>query len=302
MTAVFDRPQTADPPPTERRPRPEGKHGIVRPLLNGLFMFALPIIGALGALTLLALGRVTPTHLILFVVGFLLTGLGITVGFHRLLTHRSFETHPAIEALLLIFGSMAVEGPAKEWVSLHLQHHAHSDENGDPHSPKDGFFHAHWGWMMNVVNQRDGKFTAAVERDPIAMFVSRTFIWWVGVGYVIPFLIAGWEGFIWGGLFRQFAVQQVTFAVNSAAHRWGGRPFDTHDESRNNWWVGLLALGEGWHNNHHAFPSSAFHGLHWWQFDLSAHFIRALQATGLAWRVQHPTHLQIQRRLRSPAV
>ena len=293
MTAVAERRQTVELPATE------GRHGLGRLLLNGTFMFALPILGVVGAIATLAMGRVTLTHLALFAAGFLLTGLGITVGFHRLLTHRSFETHPAIEALLLAFGSMAVEGAAKEWVSLHLQHHAHSDVEGDPHSPKEGFFHAHWGWMMHVVNQRNGRYTAAVERDPVAMWASRTFMIWVGVGYLVPFLIAGWEGFIWGGLFRQFAVQQVTFAVNSAAHCWGARPFDTRDESRNNWWVGLLALGEGWHNNHHAFPSSAFHGLRWWQFDLSGHVIRALQAAGLAWRVQRPTLLQMQRRLRS---
>jgi stearoyl-CoA desaturase (Delta-9 desaturase) len=299
VTAITNRPQTIELP-TEM-PRLDGKHGVIRPVLNAIFMYTLPIVGGLGALVTLAMGRVTPTHLVLFFVGFLLTGLGITVGFHRMLTHRSFETNPAVRALLLILGSMAVEGPAKEWVSLHLQHHAHSDAEDDPHSPNDGFFHAHWGWMMHVKNQRNGKYTAAVERDPVAMFVSRTFILWVAVGYIVPFLIAGWEGFIWGGLFRQLAVHQVTFAVNSAAHRWGSRPFDTRDESRNNWWVGILALGEGWHNNHHAFPSSAFHGLWWWQFDLSSYVIRVLQATGLAWHVQHPTPGQIQRRLRASA-
>jgi stearoyl-CoA desaturase (delta-9 desaturase) len=268
----------------------------VRPLVNGVFMFVLPVLGALGALATLILGRVTSLHLVLFAVAFGLTGFGITIGYHRLLTHRSFETHPALKTLLLILGSMAVEGPARDWVSLHLQHHAHSDGAGDPHSPREGFFHAHWGWMLYLVNQRNGRYATAVRRDPVAMWVSNTFALWVGLGYLVPFLLGGWEGLIWGGLARQFAVQQVTFAVNSACHRWGTRPFTTNDCSRNNAVVGLLGLGEGWHNNHHAFPSSAFHGLRRWEIDLSGQIIRAFEMAHLAWRVQRPTDQQIQRR------
>lgn len=268
----------------------------LRPLVNALVILLLPILGALGALATILLGRVTSLHLTLFAVAFVLTAFGITIGYHRLLTHRAFETHPALKAILLVLGSMAIEGPAREWVSLHLQHHAHSDRSGDPHSPREGFFHAHWGWMLHVTNQRNGRYATVLSSDPVAMWVSDTFVLWAVLGHLIPFLLAGWEGLIWGGLARQFAVQQVTFAVNSACHCWGSRPFATNDRSRNNLIVGLLGLGEGWHNNHHAFPSSAFHGLRWWEIDLSGQIIRAFQAARLVWSVRRPTQEQIQER------
>jgi stearoyl-CoA desaturase (Delta-9 desaturase) len=267
-----------------------------RPFLNALFMFVLPVAGLIGAIVTLAMGRVTGTHLVLFAVGFVLTGWGITVGFHRMMTHRSFETYPVVKAILLILGSMAVEGPPRDWVAVHLMHHAESDQAKDPHTPLQGFFHAHWGWLMVILPRLEDKYTVVVERDPVARWVSDTFVLWVALGYIIPTVIAGWEGFIWGGLFRQFAVHHVTFAVNSICHVWGARPFETTDLSRNHPLVGLFGLGEGWHNNHHAFPSSAFHGLRWWEVDLSAYLISALKLTGLAWRVQRPTREQIERR------
>jgi stearoyl-CoA desaturase (delta-9 desaturase) len=227
-------------------------------------------------------------------VFFVLTGLGITVGYHRLLTHRSFETHAAVKVALLAFGSMAVEGPVIGWSANHLKHHAFSDRPGDPHSPNQGFFHAHWGWLVRFSDIDERKFASHLIHDPVVLFMNKTFIFWVTAGYVIPFLIGSWEGLIWGGLFRQLAVQNVTFAINSVCHRWGTRPFKTGDRSTNNWVFGVLGLGEGWHNNHHAFPSSAFHGLRWWEIDLSAYVIRGLAAVRLAWNVRHPDRAQIQ--------
>jgi stearoyl-CoA desaturase (delta-9 desaturase) len=241
-------------------------------------------------------------HIGLFAVGFILTGLGITVGYHRMLTHRSFKTHVVLRALLLIFGSMAMEGPALQWAANHLRHHAHADGPGDPHSPNQGLFHSHWGWLFGIGADVDARYAAPLYQDPTAIWVSRTFVLWVILGYGVPFLIAGWDGVIWGTLLRQFVVHNVTFSVNSVCHRWGSQPFNTHNLSRNNWIVGIIGLGEGWHNNHHAFPVSAFHGLRWWELDLSGHLIWLLEAVRLAWDVKRPTITQIQRKLFEPAM
>lgn len=260
-------------------------------------MALLPTAGALLAVVTVVLGRVEPVHVVTFLAGFMLTGLGITVGYHRLITHRSFETHPLVKGLLLVLGSMAVEGPVVDWAANHLKHHAHADRPDDPHSPSDGFLHSHWGWLWHFWNVDAERYAPLVLRDRTAMLVNGTFPIWVTAGYVIPFLIGGWEGLIWGGLFRQFAVYHVTFAVNSVCHRYGSRPFRTGDLSTNNWIVGILGLGEGWHNNHHAFPWSAFHGLRWWECDLSGQFIRCLAGVGLAWDVKRPSADQIRSRL-----
>ena len=250
-------------------------------------------------------GRVAGIHLALFALGFVLTGFGVTIGYHRLLTHRSFETYPAIKAVLLVLGSMAAEGGAISWVANHVKHHALTEREGDPHSTGTtgihGLLHSHWGWLFGFTSVEVERYAAPVMRDGVAKWVSDTFIVWVIVGYAVPFLIAGWEGLIWGGFFRQLAVQNVTFAVNSVCHRWGSQPFKTNDLSRNNWIVGLLGLGEGWHNNHHAFAASAFHGLRWWEIDLSGYVIRWLEASRLIWNVRRPALSQVQHSLFQPA-
>ena len=269
---------------------------VVMTSFNAVFSFLLPAIGTVVALVMLPLGRVNGVHLLLFVVGFVLTGLGITIGYHRLVTHRSFETHPALKAVLLVLGSMAVQGCVVDWVANHVKHHAYADRPGDPHTPSEGFLHSHWGWLLRFGNIDVNRFGSMALRDRITNWVSDTFMLWAIVGYLVPFLIAGWEGLIWGGLFRQFAFQNTTFAVNSVCHCWGRRPFTTNDTSRNNWVVALLSLGEGWHNNHHAFPTSAYHGLRWWEVDLSGRIIRLLEALRLAWNVRRPAALDIQLR------
>jgi stearoyl-CoA desaturase (delta-9 desaturase) len=213
------------------------------------------------------------------------TALGITIGYHRMLTHRSFETHPAVRFLFLVLGSMAIEGPALDWASIHIKHHANSDDDDDPHSPLHGFFHAHSGWFVSGFEAEPEVYGKWLLKDRMVMFASKTFFLWAALGFVIPYLLGGWTGVLWGGLVRVFLTHHVTWSVNSVCHTFGRRMFDTNDMSRNHWLVGLLAFGEGWHNNHHAFPRSAFHGLRWWQFDLSAYIIRALEWIGLAWDV-----------------
>jgi len=270
-------------------------------IVSAIFVFLLPGLGVVGAGLSVARQIVAPVHVALLLTGFVGTGLGITIGYHRLLTHRSFDAHPILKGILLVLGSMAVEGPAIAWVANHMKHHAFSDRPGDPHSPNEGFIHAHWGWLFDFSLIDVDRYAGHLARDTVARWISRTFVLWVAIGYIVPFAISGWEGLIWGGLLRQFAVQNVTFAVNSVCHRWGTRPFKTRDRSRNNWVVGILGLGEGWHNNHHAFPTSAFHGLRWWEVDLSGHIIRILEAARLVWNVKRPDVEHIRRRLFEPA-
>ncbi len=216
---------------------------------------------------------------------YLLTGLGITVGFHRMLTHRSFAAHPAVRFALLALGSMAgLSGPIR-WASIHIQHHAHPDAEGDPHTPLKGLFHAHMGWFLAGFADDPQTYGSWLRDDAQARFFERTFWGWVALGFVIPYLLGGWTGALWGGWVRVFLSHHLTFSVNSICHTFGQIDFETGDRSRNQWLVGLLAFGEGWHNNHHAFPRSAFHGLRWWQIDLSGYLIAALERTGLAWDV-----------------
>ena len=247
-----------------------------------LVVVVLPFLATLLAIELLWQRAVNWTDLALLVAFNLLAGLGVTVGYHRMLTHRSFQPHPVVKFIFLAFGSMAVEGPALEWAATHIKHHAHSDREGDPHSPVEGFWHAHMGWMFNRSFADPNIYCRNLVKDPIVVFVSRTFIFWVILSLAIPFAIGGWTGLLWGGLVRIFLTHHITWSVNSVCHTFGKREFETRDQSRNEWIVGLLGLGEGWHNNHHAFPRSAFHGLHWWQFDLSGYVIWTLERVGLA--------------------
>jgi len=230
-------------------------------------------------------------------VGFaLLTGIGTGVGYHRLLTHRSFETRPSIKLILLALGAMALPTRPLDFAANHLKHHAFADREGDPHSPLDGLFHAHLGWILAASPPDRERYCKKLLADPVVVFVDRTAVFWFGLGLVIPFLVAGWPGLLWGGLIRCGYHNHVTFAVNSICHTFGTRPFATNDESRNNWLLGLLAFGEGWHNNHHAFPAMAYHGMGWRQPDFNGLVIRALAALGLAWNVKRPSPALVARR------
>jgi stearoyl-CoA desaturase (Delta-9 desaturase) len=249
------------------------------------------------------------SDVIVFAIVYPLTGLGITVGFHRLLTHRAFKTKTWVKATFAALGSAAIEGPVSAWVADHRKHHAFADREGDPHSPHvdhghglkgalKGLFHAHVGWLF-IHTQRGSKERYAPDllKDPVISFIDRTFLLWVLVGLAVPFLL-GWAiggsiatgltGLLWGGLIRMLVLHHVTYSINSICHVFGRRDFETDDQSRNVFWLAPLSFGESWHNGHHAFPTSARHGLKPWQFDISAGVIRILEMLGLAWDVQRP--------------
>jgi stearoyl-CoA desaturase (delta-9 desaturase) len=247
-------------------------------------------------------------HLGLLLGMYILTGLGITIGFHRLFTHRAFETGRITQSVLAILGSMAVEGPLLDWVATHRSHHQHSDQAEDPHSPHScgagflnmtrGLWRAHMGWILVPKSRDVSRYVADFRSNRLLRTISALFPLWVVLSLTIPAALAGlvtmsWTGallgLIWGGLVRIFFVHHVTWSINSVCHIWGTRPFRSHDESRNNPIFGILAFGEGWHNNHHAFPSSARHGLRWWQIDMSFLAIWLMSRLGLAWNVKIPT-------------
>ncbi|CAN5658481.1 acyl-CoA desaturase [soil metagenome] len=276
--------------------------GFVRKTVLLVFVVG-PLIATLYAIASLWQELIGWREVGLLVSLYLLTGLGITLGYHRLLTHRSFEANQVVRAAALILGSMAVQGRAIDWAANHLKHHAHSDEEGDPHSPLEGFFHAHVGWLFSAPPAERERYGKRLLNDPLILAIDRTFFLWVAVGLLIPFAIAGWEGLLWGGFVRIALVNHVTWAVNSVCHTFGNRPFDIKDESRNNWVVGLLAFGEGWHHNHHAFPAMAYHGMGRWQVDLTAYVIRLLRRLGLVWNVKQPSPELVERRRASkPAI
>jgi stearoyl-CoA desaturase (Delta-9 desaturase) len=215
--------------------------------------------------------------------------LGVTVGYHRMLAHRGFVAIPVVRFILLAFGSMAGEGDPVRWSAIHLQHHARSDRDGDPHSPLHGFFHAHMGWFLPGFDEDVETYARGVRDDPMVRFFQRTYWYWAALGAVVPFAIGGWTGLLWGAGVRLFFVLHMSFSVNSICHTFGRAPFDTGDRSRNQWFMGLVGWGEGWHNNHHAFPRSAFHGLRWWQIDVSGYLIRTLEWLRLARNVHRVT-------------
>ena len=283
--------------------RPPTAHRVIT--LLAVVAPPLGILTVIGTLWGVAVG---PTDLILFALFYLVPGLGITVGFHRYFTHRSFETSRPVKALLAVLGSMTSQGPVCQWVSDHRKHHAHSDVEGDPHSPHvgsgkglmgmvRGFWHSHVGWLFRtkglVVRTKYGR---DLLEDAIIRNVDRLYFVWVSLGFVVPFVVGylldgvrgGIEATIWGGLVRIAVFQHITWSVNSICHMFGRRDFDVRDESRNNWLLALPSLGEAWHNNHHAFPSSAVHGLGKRQFDVSALVIRGLERVGLVWDVKVP--------------
>jgi stearoyl-CoA desaturase (delta-9 desaturase) len=224
-------------------------------------------------------------ELALLAVFYVGTGLGISIGYHRYLSHRSFAAGPAVEGVLLVLGAMALPARPLDFAAYHLQHHAYADRDGDPHSPRDGFMHAHVGWTLSRRRPDMEKYCLHLRDDRVLAFVDRTSLLWFAGGLVLPGLIGGWQGFVWGGLVRMALLNHAMFAVNSIGHAFGARPFATNDRSRNSLPLALLSMGEGWHNNHHAFPTSARHGLKIWQVDPSWMVIRTLEATGLAWDV-----------------
>ncbi len=266
----------------------------------------LPLLGMVAAIILLWNQAVEPSDLIVFSVMYVTAGLGVSTGYHRLLAHRSFKTYRPLRIFFTAAGAMAGQGPPLIWTAHHRHHHRLADKPGDPHSPYlddepglltalRGLWHAHLGWLFNKKLSADlMRYCPDLVRDKDMRFISRYFIRFVLGGIILAgvlgFALSGtWQGLLtgalWGGLVRFFFTNHITYSVNSIGHYFGRRRFDTPDESRNVAWLALLSFGESWHNNHHAFPRSARHGLRWWEFDVSALVIRGMEAVGLAWGV-----------------
>ena len=272
-----------------------------------LIAVVLPFVAFVAAIILLWNSYVGVSDLVAFGVMYLIAGFGVTVGFHRLLTHRAFQTHKPIEYGLAVAGSMSVQGPVIDWVADHRKHHAHADEEGDPHSPHvqfgegwlgalRGLFHAHMGWLFSEHGQAERrKYAKDLIEDRGMRRINRRFHWWVllglAMGSLIGFVLGGFTlkaaltGLLWGGFVRIFLQHHVTWSINSVCHFFGRRRFDVEDESTNVFWLAVPSLGEAWHHNHHAFPRSAAHGLGRRELDPSAWVIRAMERVGLVWNV-----------------
>jgi|SRR5215217_9281060 len=264
-----------------------------------------PFLALLAGIVLLWNTLVDWSDLFVFGLMYVIAGLGVTVGFHRMLTHRAFSTHKWTQYLFAILGSMAVQGPVIAWVADHRKHHAHTDVEGDPHSPHghgDGFkgavkglWYAHMGWLFDRQGQAAyRKYAKDLVEDPGFRLINRLFPLWLvlgivipaGIGYAIDGTLAGAAtGALWGGLVRVFFLHHVTWSINSVCHFFGTRRFEVEDHSTNVFWLAPLSFGESWHHNHHAFPRSATHGLKWYEIDPSAWVILGMKATGLAWNV-----------------
>jgi stearoyl-CoA desaturase (delta-9 desaturase) len=259
-----------------------------------------PFAGVLVAIVLLWNSWVDAIDLAILAVMYLATAMGVTVGFHRLLTHRSFRVDPWLERTFAGLGQLSVQGSVLDWVADHRKHHAHTDVEGDPHSPHvghgsglRGLWHAHTGWLMETQGQADWKkYARDLYEDPKMKAIGRRFPLYVLASLLIPtvlgFVLHGftWQGalrgYIWGGLVRIFLVHHITWSVNSVCHYFGSRRFDIEDKSTNVAWLAIPSLGESWHHNHHAFPRSARHGLKPWEIDVSALVIGGLAKVGLA--------------------
>jgi len=261
----------------------------------------IPFVAFLAAIVLLWNSWVDAVDLAIFAVMYTVSGLGITIGFHRYFTHRSFQAVRPLQYAFVLAGSTAVQGPLIEWVADHRKHHAHTDVEGDPHSPHGhgdglrgvlrGLLHAHVGWTFNRPSMSERtRYVPELVEDPQLSWLSRQFHWIVAAGLVIPalagFAIKGTlmgalTGLLWGGLVRVFLMHHATWSINSICHFFGRRRFDTDDQSTNVFWLAIPTFGEAWHHNHHAFPRSSRHGLRWWEIDISGMVIRLFEIVGL---------------------
>jgi stearoyl-CoA desaturase (Delta-9 desaturase) len=248
------------------------------------------------------------SSLIVFLLMYGATTIGVTVGFHRYFTHKTFETVPAVKATLAILGCTAAQGPLIYWVANHRRHHQYSDQPGDPHSPRQhgadilgrirGIWHAHLGWLLNGDITNSNLFARDLLRDSMITRINHLYFLWVLLGLLVPALLGGllswswegaWQSFLLAGIVRLFLCLHLTYAINSFGHVLGDRAFPTREYSTNNFFLAVLTFGEGWHNNHHAFPSSARFGLEWWQIDVGSWVIRTLERVDLASNVKSPS-------------
>jgi fatty-acid desaturase len=253
-----------------------------------------PLVAFMVAIHLVALFALLPGNfswgaiaLALF-LHWLTGGLGITLGWHRLVSHRSFQVPKWLEYVFVFFGTLSMQGGPIEWIGLHRHHHAHSDQESDHHNSGRGFWWSHMGWMMHDIPARTEvpRLTQDIGNDPVYRFFQRYFFPIQVVFAVLLYLLGGWPFVVWGVFVRIVVVYHCTWLVNSATHKFGYRTYESGDRSTNCWWVAVLTYGEGWHNNHHAFQYSARHGLRWWEIDLTWMAISLLQAVGLAQKVK----------------
>ena len=279
-----------------------------------------PFVGLAVAIVVLWNQLVSWTDLAVFAVMYAIAGFGITIGYHRLLSHRSFETRRPIRLAFAAMGSMAGQGPPIVWVADHRKHHTFADEDGDPHSPHlhdggirgtlRGLWHSYMGWLFDLGRRSEPlRYAPDLVRDPGMRRITSLFFVLLAAGLALPFLMGlaltgelsgALTAMAWGGPIRLLAGYHVTFTVNSLGHWLGTQPFSTGDESRNLFWFALPSMGDGWHNNHHAFPRSAHHGLRWWQIDPSGLIISALKRLGLAWDVVEVSPERRRQKARTP--
>ncbi|HWE58133.1 MAG TPA: acyl-CoA desaturase [Solirubrobacteraceae bacterium] len=275
--------------------------------LGNLIGVGVPPAALVAAIVLLWDRAVGPLELVVMAVLYLLTAFGVTLGYHRMFTHRALDGSRPLRAVLAILGSMAVEGSVITWVADHRKHHAFTDQEGDPHSPHlsgpgflgaiKGLWHAHVGWLFETVGQAEReRFAPDLTRDRMMRAIDRLFLLWAAIGLAVPFGL-GWliggsiavalTTLLWAGLVRVLLLHHVTWSINSVCHFFGRRRFEVEDESRNVFWLAPLSMGEAWHHNHHAFPTSAFHGLRSWErvSDPTGLLIALLERLGLVWNV-----------------
>ncbi|MBF6270482.1 acyl-CoA desaturase [Nocardia farcinica] len=314
---------TAPQPPRRTPPR---KLAVDSPYLHRLqrrhfLLFdVLPIVGTLAAVAFAFVHPVGVTELALLVGGWMATGLAITVGYHRLFTHRTFRAAPSVVAVLAVLGSMAGQGGVLSWVAIHRRHHECSDREGDPHSPNlsgsgwrgrlRGLAHSHFLWMRRHEYPNIVHYAPDLLKDRMLVRISRRYHWWVALGMVIPAAIGAlvyqsWQGavsgLLWGGMVRMFVLEHIVWAINSFLHMYGTRPYRARGNSRNGGIFALVSFGESWHNNHHAFPESPSFGLDWYRLDPGYWLIRLLALVGLAWDVRLPSRERIAAKRISPA-
>jgi stearoyl-CoA desaturase (delta-9 desaturase) len=253
-----------------------------------------PLIGIAVAVPLLWGDLLGPRDVAIAVTLYLITGFGVTIGYHRMLTHRSFATYKPLEYALAVAGALSLQGSPLDWVADHRKHHAHTDEEGDPHSPHNhdgglaGLWHAHVGWLWKTNGQASSqKYAKDLVEDPVHRWMHRNYWLFALLTLAIPFALGGWTGLLWGGFVRIALLHHITWSVNSVCHFFGRRRFATDDYSTNVPWLALPSLGEAWHHNHHAFSRSAFHGLRRSEqlMDPTGWVIRLMRRTGLAWNV-----------------
>jgi stearoyl-CoA desaturase (Delta-9 desaturase) len=283
----------------------------------------IPFLGVIAAVALLWDDLIGPREVAIFAAMYLLSAVGVTVGFHRLLTHRAFQTRPWLRYTLAVMGSTSLQGPVIDWVADHRKHHAFTDEEGDPHSPHAGhgaglggmlrgLWHAHVGWLFDTHGQASSRrFASDLLEDPGMRRINRAFPEIALASLLAPFalglalsggsLAAGLTALLWAGLVRIFLVHHITWSINSICHFFGSRRFAVDDMSTNVFWLALPSLGEAWHHNHHAFPRSACHGLRWYELDPSGWLILALARLGLAWDVVRVTPERARARLQGVA-